>query len=270
MIIDCHGHYTTAPPALEPGATSRSPASRTRPPRPTRRPEISDDDLRETIEANQLKLMNERGSDLTIFCPRASFMAHHIGDFSVSSTWAAICNDLCSRVSKLYPDRFRSGGDAAAVARASTRRRALPELDGASRSYGAVGDEPQPRPVRRPLDRAAADRPLLVPDLREDGRVRHPRDGARQHVAATRPSTPPARTTSTPTPRPSCSCSRATCSPTSRRCASSSRTAAARCPTTGAVSAASRMALKKPLLEEHLLATSSSTPASTTSPASTC
>ena len=28
MIIDFHGHYTTAPKALEAGATCRSPASR--------------------------------------------------------------------------------------------------------------------------------------------------------------------------------------------------------------------------------------------------
>ena len=56
---------------------------------------ISDDELIETIESNQLRLMKERGSDLTIFSPRASFMAHHIGDFNVSSTWAAICNELC-------------------------------------------------------------------------------------------------------------------------------------------------------------------------------
>ena len=46
---------------------------------------ISDDELRESIETNQLQLMKERGSDLTIFSPRASFMAHHIGDFNVSS-----------------------------------------------------------------------------------------------------------------------------------------------------------------------------------------
>ena len=45
-------------------------------------------------------------SDLTIFSPRASFMAHHIGDFQVSSTWAAICNELCARVSRLFPDHF--------------------------------------------------------------------------------------------------------------------------------------------------------------------
>ncbi|REM68857.1 amidohydrolase, partial [Mycobacterium tuberculosis] len=64
---------------------------------------ISDDELRESIEGNQLRLMKERGSDLTIFSPRASFMAHHVGDFEVSSTWAAICNELCFRVSRLFP-----------------------------------------------------------------------------------------------------------------------------------------------------------------------
>src|SRR5690606_17462090 len=70
---------------------------------------ISDDDIRETIEANQLRLMNDRGSDVTVFSPRASFMAHHIGDLAVSETWARICNDLVARVSGLFPDRFLMG-----------------------------------------------------------------------------------------------------------------------------------------------------------------
>ena len=107
MIIDCHGHYTTAPKALEnwrnaqiagiqdPGVMPRVADLR-----------ISDDELRESIASNQLRLMQERGSDLTIFSPRASFMAHHIGDFEVSSTWAAICNELCFRVAQLFPDHF--------------------------------------------------------------------------------------------------------------------------------------------------------------------
>jgi len=107
MIIDIHGHYTTAPKALEAwrnrqiagiGDPSLKPA--------TAELRISDDDIRETIEANQLRLMKERGSDLTIFSPRASFMAHHIGGFEVSSTWAAICNELCFRVSRLFPEHF--------------------------------------------------------------------------------------------------------------------------------------------------------------------
>ena len=110
MIIDIHGHYTTAPTQLgawrdlqiaftEGRADAPDPATL----------RISDDDIRETIEANQLKLMNERGSDVTVFSPRASFMAHHIGDLAVSETWARICNDLCARVSELYPERFLMG-----------------------------------------------------------------------------------------------------------------------------------------------------------------
>ena len=70
---------------------------------------IGDDDIRETIEQNQLRLMNDRGSDVTVFSPRASFMAHHIGDLAVSETWARICNDLCARVAELFPDRFLPG-----------------------------------------------------------------------------------------------------------------------------------------------------------------
>ena len=107
LVIDCHGHYTTAPKALEVWrnrqiAGIQDPASMPK----VSELKISDDELRESIESNQLRLMKERGSDLTIFSPRASFMAHHIGDFNMSSTWAAICNELCYRVSQLFPDHF--------------------------------------------------------------------------------------------------------------------------------------------------------------------
>ncbi len=107
MIIDIHGHYTTAPPALEAWrqrqvAGIADPAQR---PDPSAL-KISDDELRASIEANQLKVMRERGVDVTIFSPRASFMAHHIGDFQVSSSWAAICNELCHRVATLFPGQF--------------------------------------------------------------------------------------------------------------------------------------------------------------------
>ena len=110
MIIDCHGHYTTAPKALEAWRNRQIAGIKD----PAQAPKvadlkISDDELRESIEANQLRLMTERGCDLTVFSPRASFMAHHIGDFAVSSTWAWICNELCFRVSKLFPDHFIGG-----------------------------------------------------------------------------------------------------------------------------------------------------------------
>ena len=110
MIIDAHGHYTTAPPALGEWRNRQIAAVNGEGPVPDPADlVITDDDVRETIEANQLRLMNERGTDLTVFSPRASFMAHHIGDLEVSSTWARICNDLCARVAQLFPDRFAMG-----------------------------------------------------------------------------------------------------------------------------------------------------------------
>jgi hypothetical protein len=71
MIIDCHGHYTTAPKALEDWrsrqiAGIKDPSARPR----VSELRISDDELRGSIEKNQLKQMKERGSDLTIFSPR--------------------------------------------------------------------------------------------------------------------------------------------------------------------------------------------------------
>ncbi|MGC2865632.1 amidohydrolase family protein [Corynebacterium glutamicum] len=106
MIIDIHGHYTTAPEALGQWRDQQIAAlSGGITPDPSG-PKISEDQIRESIENNQLRLMNERGIDLTVFSPRASFMAHHIGDFSTSAAWSRLCNDLCAEVSRLYPDRF--------------------------------------------------------------------------------------------------------------------------------------------------------------------
>jgi 4-oxalmesaconate hydratase len=107
MIIDVHGHYTTAPAAL--GAwRDRQVAALKNPSEAPRASDlrIGDDELRESIESNQLAKMKERGLDLTIFSPRASFMAHHIGGFPTSAAWAAICNELCFRVAQLFPDHL--------------------------------------------------------------------------------------------------------------------------------------------------------------------
>ena len=105
LIIDCHGHYTTAPPqhdAWRDAQKAAFKAGETPPPYP----EITDDEIRETIEKNQLKLLKERGADMTIFSPRASTMAHHVGDEAVSKEWARVSNDLIARVVNLYPDIF--------------------------------------------------------------------------------------------------------------------------------------------------------------------
>ena len=105
LIIDCHGHYTTAPPQHDQWRDAQKAAFKdgsTPPPYPA----ISDDEIRETIESNQLKLLKERGADMTIFSPRASTMAPHVGDESVAKAWARNSNDLIARVVDLYPETF--------------------------------------------------------------------------------------------------------------------------------------------------------------------
>lgn len=105
LVIDCHGHYTVLPKAHDDWREAQKAAFKageTPPPYPG----ISDDEIRETIENNQLRLIRERGADLTIFSPRASAMAHHVGDQAVSEAWARHCNDLIYRVTQLFPETF--------------------------------------------------------------------------------------------------------------------------------------------------------------------
>jgi 4-oxalmesaconate hydratase len=105
MIIDCHGHYTTAPAAHASWRESQQAAFRTGR-RPPRYPIIPDDEIRDSIEGRQLRLMAERGVDLTVFSPRASAMGHHFGDEAASIAWARVSNDLIARVVRLYPNNF--------------------------------------------------------------------------------------------------------------------------------------------------------------------
>lgn len=103
MIIDCHGHYTTAPAAhegwrkaqIDSGGKLSSDG-----------PVIGDDEIRESLEGTQLRLQRERGTDLTIFSPRAGGMGHHIGTEAMSQQWSRICNNLIKRVCDLYPNNF--------------------------------------------------------------------------------------------------------------------------------------------------------------------
>ena len=106
MIIDCHGHYTTAPAALQDFRDAQI-AHFEDPnlPKPGA-PDISDDAIRESVEANQLKAMRDRGADMTIFSPKAVGMGHHIGDEAMSLAWARVCNDAIHRVVTLFPDNF--------------------------------------------------------------------------------------------------------------------------------------------------------------------
>ena len=106
MIIDCHGHYTTAPVAHDEWRKIQIAGFKAGGDVDPPYPAISDDEIRESIEKNQLRLLRERGADVTIFSPRASTMAHHVGDERVSQAWTRHCNDLIKRVVDLFPETF--------------------------------------------------------------------------------------------------------------------------------------------------------------------
>ncbi|MBT4941384.1 MAG: amidohydrolase [Rhodospirillaceae bacterium] len=107
MIIDCHGHYTTSPKELQDYRDGQIAGLDDH----SHSPEladfsVSDDQIRDSVEGAQLKLQSERGTDLTIFSPRASGMGHHIGDATISEYWSIACNDMIKRVVDLYPNNF--------------------------------------------------------------------------------------------------------------------------------------------------------------------
>lgn len=103
MIIDCHGHFTTVPRTLHEwrnrqlaheGGFYGAPLA------------ISDDELRDALEAGQLKTQRARGLDVTLFSPIAGQMGHHLGTLDNSIEWSRVCNDLIHRVCALYPQNF--------------------------------------------------------------------------------------------------------------------------------------------------------------------
>lgn len=107
MIIDCHGHYTTAPKSLEAFRQRQIDGlkdARLSPAKDSLL--IGDDEIRDSIEGAQLRIQRERGTDLTIFSPRAGGMGHHIGNAVTSALWSGICNELIHRVCRLFPKNF--------------------------------------------------------------------------------------------------------------------------------------------------------------------
>ncbi|MEM8935191.1 MAG: amidohydrolase family protein [Pseudomonadota bacterium] len=106
MIIDCHGHQTLVPQAhLDFRAAQKARLDDPSLPRPPL-PGMPDDEIYEIIENNQLKLLKERGGDMTIFSPRASAMEPHVGDRETAVDWSHACNDLIHKVTELFPENF--------------------------------------------------------------------------------------------------------------------------------------------------------------------
>ena len=147
MIIDCHGHYTTAPAELgEYREGQKAQLARDALFKHSKGVvNISDDQIRDSLEGAQLKLQRERHTDLTVFSPRASWMGHHIGNASTSRFWTEHCNDLIHRITQLYPGNFagvaqlpQSPGDGLQASAA--------ELERCVTEFGFVGCNLNPDP----------------------------------------------------------------------------------------------------------------------------
>ena len=145
MIIDIHGHYTTEPPALQTfrdkqlaglADAMRKPA--------TTDLGISDEDLVKSVQP-QLRFQKERGSDLTVFSPRAAGMAHHVGTEEVGQVWSRMSNDLIHRICTLLPDNFAPVGQLPQFPGAPIER-SIPELERLVKELGFVGVNLNPDP----------------------------------------------------------------------------------------------------------------------------
>ena len=97
------------------------------------------------IANGQLKVQRERGTDLTIFSPRAAGMGHHLGDATTSEAWASACNELIHRVCSLFPKNFIGVAMLPQRARVSPKN-CVPEIDRCVNQYGFVGVNLNPDP----------------------------------------------------------------------------------------------------------------------------
>ena len=147
MIIDCHGHYTTAPAQLEQyrdgqiaafGKPAMTPAKGTL--------SITDEQIRESLEGAQLRIQRERGTDRTIFSPKAMAMGHHLGDATTSRHWSEHCNELIHRVCNLYPDNFTGVCQLPQSPGVAPANR-IAELERCVREFGFIGCNLNPDPT---------------------------------------------------------------------------------------------------------------------------
>jgi 4-oxalmesaconate hydratase len=147
MIIDCHGHFTTAPPQVaefrqrqlaEYARTGRAPDLLP--------PAVSDQEIRAAISGNQLLRMKERGIDLTIFSPKAVAMDHHQGNEETNVAWARFNNELIHRVCRLFPDHFAGACQLPQAAGVAPGARLIEELERCVKEFGFVAANLNPDP----------------------------------------------------------------------------------------------------------------------------
>jgi 4-oxalmesaconate hydratase len=106
LVIDIHGHFTTEPPEFHAHRRAQVAAAGGDSLEQTPYAGVPDDELREIIAANQLRLQHERGTDVTLLSPRASGMGHHVPGEQTAIEWARLSNDTIAQVCALFPERF--------------------------------------------------------------------------------------------------------------------------------------------------------------------
>ena len=142
MIIDCHGHYTTVPAGLRVFRALQISLMG----KPVKGAiAISDDEIRASLEKGQIRLLEERGTDLMLFSPMASAMGHHFGNALVSRYWTEVNNELLFRVCKLYPERF-IGVCALPQSPGVSPGECVEELERCVKEFGFVGCNLNPDP----------------------------------------------------------------------------------------------------------------------------
>ena len=145
MIIDIHGHYTTEPAAVHLFRDKQLAGIADAARRPaTVDLGIGDEELVKSVQP-QLRFQKERGSDLTIFSPRAAGMAHHVGTEAVGIQWARVSNDLIHRICTLLPGNFAPVGQLPQFPGAPIEN-CIPELERIVKESGFIGVNLNPDP----------------------------------------------------------------------------------------------------------------------------
>ena len=142
MIIDAHGHYTTVPPGMRVFRALQI-SNMGRPAKGA--VNISDEEIRGSLEKGQIKLLDERGIDVMLFSPMASAMGHHFGSATVSRHWTEVSNDLIHRACTLYPERF-VGVCALPQSPGVPLKESCDELERCVKEFGFIGCNVNPDP----------------------------------------------------------------------------------------------------------------------------
>jgi len=147
LLIDCHGHFTTTPArVMEFRARQIEHFKKTGQNIPEEPPHITDEEIHAAIHDNQLKVMKERGVDLTIFSPRALGMDHQFGNEETNLIWARYCNDLIHRVCKMFPNHFAGVCQLPQVTGQKPGKAVFDELDRCINELGFIGANLNPDP----------------------------------------------------------------------------------------------------------------------------